>query len=173
MLKQKLFTEQFVLVTIIAILHFLALQFYLYWIFWWFDIVTHFLGGLWVGLVVLWFFLSADRHGFFSRFVYKNVNIIKQSKIFLITIISVIIVGILWEIWELLAKLVFVTDYGYFLDTSLDIVMDTLGGITAFIYAKISGKGLSSRKRSFLEEERSDGRGATLENETLRRDLKK
>ncbi|MFQ5662191.1 MAG: lamin tail domain-containing protein [Candidatus Paceibacteria bacterium] len=30
---------------------------------------------------------------------------------------------------------------------------------------KVAGKGLSSRKRSFLEEERSDGKGATLEKE--------
>lgn len=129
MLKQKLFLEQFILLIIIAVLHFLALQFYLYWTFWWLDILMHFLGGLWVGLTALWFF-------FFSGYVYKNVNLVRNTKIFLITIASVIVVGVLWEVWELWAELVFVNETGYFLDTSLDMVMDTLGGIVAFIYAK-------------------------------------
>lgn len=129
MLKQKLFIQQFMLVAIIAILHFLALQFYLYWTFWWFDIVTHFLGGLWVGLIILWFFFS-------SGYVYKNLSLVRSTKIFLITIASVIIIGVLWEVWEVLAELVFINEAGYLLDTSLDIIMDILGGITAFIYAK-------------------------------------
>lgn len=132
MLKQKLFIQQFILIAIIAILHFLALRFYFYWTFWWSDIIMHFLGGLWVGLIVLWFF-------FFSGFVYKNINLVRQSKIFLITITSVIIVGVLWEVWEVWevwARLVFINEAGYFLDTSLDIVMGILGGIVAFIYAK-------------------------------------
>ncbi len=129
MLKQKLFLEQFILIIIIAVLHFLALQFYLYWTFWWLDILMHFLGGLWVGLTALWFF-------FFSGYMHKNVNLVRSTKIFLITIASVIVVGVLWEVWELWADLVFVNEAGYFLDTSLDMVMDTLGGIVAFIYAK-------------------------------------
>ena len=152
MLKQKLFVEQFILVAIIALLHFFALKFYLYWSIWWFDIVVHFLGGVWVGLIIMWFF-------FFSGFIYKNVNLVKNSKIFFITIVSVIVVGVLWEIWEVWADLISIDDIGYFLDTPLDIVMDTLGGTTAFVYAKISGKGLSSRN----EVERG---------ESLRRDLK-
>ena len=89
----------------------------------------HFLGGLWVGLTALWFF-------FFSGYMHKNVNLVRSTKIFLITIASVIVVGVLWEVWELWADLVFVNEAGYFLDTSLDMVMDTLGGIVAFIYAK-------------------------------------
>ena len=129
MLKQKLFLEQFILIIIIAVLHFLALQFYLYWTFWWLDILMHFLGGLWVGLTALWFF-------FFSGYMHKNVNLVRSTKIFLITIASVIVVGVLWEVWELWADLVFINEAGYFLDTSLDMVMDTLGGIVAFIYAK-------------------------------------
>jgi hypothetical protein len=129
MLKQKLFIEQFVLVAIIAVLHYLALQFFLYWSVWWFDIPMHFLGGLWVALFASWFF-------FFSGFVYRNVELLGKTKIFLITIASVIVVGVLWEVWEVWADLVSMDDIGYFFDTALDLIMDTLGGIVAFIYAK-------------------------------------
>ena len=129
MLKQKLFIEQFIILIIIAILHHLALQFYLYWTLEWFDILMHFLGGMWVALIIMWFF-------FFSGFVYKNVTSVRKIKIFLIAIASVLVVGVLWEVWEVWADLVFMDETGYFLDTSLDLVMDTLGGITAFIYAK-------------------------------------
>lgn len=129
MLKQKLFLEQFILIIIIAVLHFFALQFYLYWTFEWFDILLHFLGGLWVGLVALWFF-------FFSGFVYKDVSLVRKTRIFLITIASVLTVGVLWEVWEVWANLVFIDEQGYFLDTALDLVMDTLGAVIAFIYAK-------------------------------------
>ena len=129
MLKQKLFIEQFILIAVIAVLHFLALKFYLYWTFEWFDILMHFLGGLWVALVATWFF-------FFSGFLYKDIKPIKKVKIFSIAIISVIIVGVLWEVWELEADLVFIDEAGYFFDTSLDLVMDTLGGVVAFIYTK-------------------------------------
>ncbi|MBL7045352.1 MAG: hypothetical protein ISR98_02020 [Parcubacteria group bacterium] len=129
MLKQKLFKEQFILVAIIALLDFIAINFYLYWTFWWFDIVMHFLGGLWVGLIVLWFF-------FFSGYVYKDIDLVKRSKIFLITIASVLFVGLVWEVWEVWAKLVFINEASYFVDTPLDLIMDTLGGITAFVYAK-------------------------------------
>ncbi|MEK7589672.1 MAG: hypothetical protein AAB475_00240 [Patescibacteria group bacterium] len=129
MLKQKLFVEQFILLAVVALLDFIALKFYLYWIFWWFDIPVHFLGGLWVGLIVMWFF-------FFSGFIYKDVNLMKKTKIFFIIILSVIIIGVLWEVFEVGAGLISTDEYGYFLDTPLDIIMDIFGGIVAFIYAK-------------------------------------
>lgn len=128
MLKHRLFTEQFVLVTIIAILHYLALKFYLYWSIWWFDIPVHFLGGLWVGFIAMWFL-------FLSGIVYKNVEFTKTTKIFLIIVASVIAVGILWEVFEVYSG-VLTFEKNYWSDTSLDLVMDTIGGIVAFIYSR-------------------------------------
>lgn len=128
MLKQEFFKEQAITIAIIGILHILAEKFYLYWVFWWFDILMHFLGGVWVGFLALWFL-------FFSGFVYKNINSPSKVKIFLMTIATVILVGALWEVFEFYAGLM-LFEPNYSFDTSLDMVMDTLGGVFAFIYGR-------------------------------------
>jgi len=51
----------FVLGIIIAFLHQSAVALYWYWSVPWFDIVMHFLGGLWVGTCALWFTEQFDR----------------------------------------------------------------------------------------------------------------
>jgi len=32
----------------LLVMHVLALQFYLYWLVWWFDLLVHFVGGIWL-----------------------------------------------------------------------------------------------------------------------------
>lgn len=129
MLKQKLFIEQFVLIAVIAILHYLALKFYFYWTLEWFDILMHFLGGLWVVLFFVWFL-------FFSKIIKIDIKRYQNRKIFFVSILAVLIVGLLWEVFEICASFVSVQEYGYAFDTSLDLVMDLIGGAIAFLYIK-------------------------------------
>src|SRR5688572_29626513 len=43
------------LLALILILDLFALEYYLYWMLWWYDIMMHFLGGVIIGSGVLWF----------------------------------------------------------------------------------------------------------------------
>ena len=126
MLKQPLFILNFILLIAIGLLNFIATHFYLYWIFWWFDIPIHFLGGFWVGSMAIWFF-------FFSGFIGWNIKITSKGRVFYISLMSAIIVGLLWEIFEIYATAVII-DKNYPLDTIIDIVMDILGASGAAIY---------------------------------------
>lgn len=138
MLRQKLFIEQFILTVIISVLYYLALKFYFYWIWEWFDMFMHFLGGLWVVLFFVWLL-------FFSGFRKININEIKKRKFFFISIFAVLITGLLWEIFEIYISFVSIEEYGYALDTILDLMMDLIGGITAFVY--INQKYLNYERR--------------------------
>jgi hypothetical protein len=129
MLKHKLFIEQFILISVITMLHYAGLQLYLYWTFWWFDIFMHFLGGLWFGVVSIWFF-------FFSGFTGRFKSQLTARYIFTVSIVSVMIIGALWEIFEIYAGVTrFTIDYQ--LDTSIDLIMDMFGAVVASIYTVI------------------------------------
>jgi hypothetical protein len=50
----------------------------------------------------------------------------------------VLVISALWELYELYFDMTFASDPEYSFDTSLDFVMDTLGGLVAFLLMKIS-----------------------------------
>jgi hypothetical protein len=125
MLKKRLLIANFILIIVITIVHLIATYFYLYWTFPWFDIMMHFLGGLWVGSTAVWYI-------YFSGYFYKNNSLTtSKTRIFLVSIISALIVGVLWEVFEFYVGAV---DPDYIADTILDLIMDTLGGIVAATY---------------------------------------
>jgi len=103
---------------LILALHMRAIDLYWYWSFWWMDIMMHFLGGLLIGLIAL--LVSAH---------YK----IQIRRMFLATLGVVLIVGIGWEIFEYVSGIFILEDP--FPDTFYDLVMDTVGGIAAYLYA--------------------------------------
>ena len=119
-MKNKSLIFIFTLITTIALLHVSATNLFWYWKFWWFDIMMHFLGGLWVGLMSLWLY-------YFSGF---NSHPRKEKKfVFLFSIISVLTIGIGWEVFEVLIQSNL--SNGYWVDTTQDLIMDTLGALTA------------------------------------------
>lgn len=128
MLKQPLFLISFILLLIIGILHNVAIQFFLYWTFPWFDNLMHFLGGLWFGTVSLWYFFFS---GFAGRFTLK----LSVRNIFVVSIALAIVIGILWEFFEIYVGATTTLEPDYSLDTAADLLMDTLGAIVAAIYA--------------------------------------
>lgn len=117
MARHVLFISQFLLVVGLLTVHFFALQNDLYWRYLWLDIPMHFFGGLWAALAVVWLFAWLSRQGTFAR-----------------VMLAVLAIGIAWEIFEVLIGMTNATNYT--LDTSLDILMDILGGITGYALAK-------------------------------------
>ena len=116
---------------LVAILNYVAIDNFLYWRFWWFDILMHFLGGLLIGLMSLWAYFYSD--------FFKNSKVEKNILI-IISLISVWFIGVGWEIFEILIEPEYFKE-GYILDTILDLVMDTLGAIVAgLILLKINKK---------------------------------
>lgn len=105
----------FGLVILLWILDRIALAFSLYWTIGWYDYMMHFLGGFIVAVLVFWFLGLGE----------------KSLKSFWIVFALVIIIGVGWEIFEYLNDLTFSTQT-YALDTTLDILMDALGGIVAY-----------------------------------------
>jgi hypothetical protein len=104
-------------------LHMIAHTFYLYWIYRWVDIPMHILGGVMAG--------------FYSALALRVFGY--KEKVVLI-LIGVVIVGIAWELLELYFK-VDTLNFRYWIDTTKDLVNDTIGGIIAiYIWRKIPNR---------------------------------
>ena len=130
MLKTPLFIWIFITIAIVAALHFSALQFYLYWRFWWFDILTHFLGGFWVALSFLWLF-----------FQFGFVNIIKNNKTYNLAVafLASLFVGVMWEAFEYYFGIAVTDASNYITDTAMDISFDLVGGFAAYCIFLLKG----------------------------------
>ena len=125
MSKMRAFWESFFVLILIVVLHFLGSYFNWYWTYKWFDIPMHFLGGLWVALTALWIF---------CYFGHISSIINYKTKIFFIVFLAIFIIGISWEIFELVGKITFMDDVGYWTDTFGDLFNDFLGGMVAYFY---------------------------------------
>ena len=123
MLKTPLFIWIFITIAIVAALHFSALQFYLYWRFWWFDILTHFIGGLWVSISFLWLF-----------FQFGLVNIVKNNKNYNLAVafLAAFFVSVFWEAFEYYFGIAATHAPNYAVDTATDISFDLVGGFAAY-----------------------------------------
>jgi hypothetical protein len=122
MFKQKIFIASFIVLILVAVLNYLGSIFNLYWVYRWYDIPMHILGGLWVALFSL------------SIFAYfcKNISIVNyRKKVFGIVFIILLFITISWEIFELWGGITFLGDRGYWIDSSADILNAYLGGTIA------------------------------------------
>jgi hypothetical protein len=125
MLRILFFKEQFFLIILIATMHILAMELYWYWQFLWLDILMHFLGGLWVALASFWILGIFKNH---TSYIQSK----KQAIIF--ALVSALFIGVLWEVFEYISDIA-VTSEAYWPDTTLDLIMDSLGGVLAGLYA--------------------------------------
>lgn len=104
----------FILITLLF-LHVYGMENHLYLKYWFYDLLTHFLGG--VSIAVSAFY------------------ILKRTK----HIIAIaIIAGVIWEIFEVYYDITGwpIESTRYILDTFIDIVMDTLGAVVAWFFVK-------------------------------------
>ena len=103
------------LLTLLLILHVYGMSGHWYLYFPYFDLITHFLGGVGIALSAL--------------YVMKN-----PKHIILISIIA----GIVWEIFEVYYDITGwpISSINYQIDTAIDIVMDTLGAVAVWLIVR-------------------------------------
>jgi len=124
-LQKPLLKEVLITGVLISLLHYAALTFHLYWTTMWFDVVMHFLGGFFIGLLALFTFYISE----WVEFPRDHA-----ASILAMTLGSVLLVGLGWELWEVFVG--FTDALEDQVDTYVDLVMDTLGGIAAYLYGK-------------------------------------
>lgn len=113
------------LVVALALLHFLAMEEYLYWAFWWYDVMMHFLAGFALGFGVFW--------GLFrSGHLFKGA----ERPMFMIfsVLLVVFVLGVGWEIFEYVNG-IDDSHEGYRKDVINDLVLDSAGAVLAAILA--------------------------------------
>jgi hypothetical protein len=91
-----------------------------YTLIWWWDIPTHLLGGIWVGLFAAWFLQKRD----------KKFTVLKCAA-------AALAVGIVWEIFEYHFGIGGSAFMGYWEDTIKDVTMDVIGGAAAGLGAML------------------------------------
>jgi uncharacterized BrkB/YihY/UPF0761 family membrane protein len=121
-MKLKLVKEIFGLSILVAVLHMIALKFYLYWVIDWFDIPMHFLGSLLIGLIVI---------SFLFRVIIRGENF--NKKLFISAVfLGVMVVGLGWELFELFFGMTdLIKDRA---DTIMDLIMDAIGSAFSILY---------------------------------------
>lgn len=105
----------------LAVLHALALTFYLYWVYLWFDIPMHVLGGATIAL------------GYQSRFLISRFAPALSFSLWG-TVAAALFVGGLWEAYEYAVDPSLTIDYAF--DTALDFAMDVVGAAIGYSVAK-------------------------------------
>lgn len=134
MTRIHLFRLAFYIAVLVAAIHGLAVIFFLYSFYWWFDIPMHFLAGLCVGLFSLGLFCAEA----------KGCADPSSLRVLFIALAGALAVGLAWERFEYLAGITFNAIGNYELDTVKDLVMDVAGGYSAYLYFIIS------RRKNFL-----------------------
>lgn len=124
-LQEKILKVLFVLIWILAFIHMLAEVYYLYWILDWFDIVTHVLGGLWLGISALWFWYLS---GYIKKAHFPD------KKAFYIALCAGLIFGFFWEVYEYAVWQWSGSGLpnNYLADTILDLFVDLIGAFLGF-----------------------------------------
>lgn len=107
-----------------ALLHVLAVELFLYWIYPWFDLLTHFLGGALVSIGVFWF-------------VFESPYVLLEKRpitIVLALSAAIVVIGVAWEVFEFLTGVTRGED-SFVRDTAADLVMDSIGALCGGWYA--------------------------------------
>lgn len=126
--RVKLLKHLLLLMFFILALHYIGVRLYWDYTTQWFDMVLHFLGGFWEGMLFIWFFSI------------KNLPLVKPSldindpKLVFKVIFYVLLIGVLWELFEFYANN-YIGIYPFdIIDTSSDIFFDLFGGIVFYFY---------------------------------------
>lgn len=121
--RKKSFKNLAVLIIFIFVAHMLATKFYWYYSIWYFDMIMHFLGGVWLGLCAIYLFTP------------KSSSL---RSIFLV-LFFVLTVGLGWEVFEFIFYNYFAQHFFDVSDTFSDIFFDLTGGVfaTSYFFRKI------------------------------------
>jgi len=103
--------------SVFAAIHMVATELSLYWLFWWFDMPMHLLGGIVVALGLF----SLHDLGLFLKD--RHLNLVS-------IMLLVFLVAMGWEVFELAIGVPIQGDY--VVDTLTDLCMGTLGGLVGY-----------------------------------------
>ena len=118
-MPRRVLALSFLLSLCVLLLHSFALKHYLYWHFWWYDLLIHFFAGTALSLVA--FFVLQDRNMNYSQVAFQ-------------TLLCVLICSIGWELFEAYYHIALIASANYFVDTVSDIGMGMLGGIMGVLF---------------------------------------
>jgi uncharacterized membrane protein YjdF len=104
---------------IMGALHYLGSRFDLYYLFNWYDIMMHLIGGIAIALLATW--------------ILEKYNHATKAKI----LISVILIGIAWEVFEYFFGIALLPKENYVSDTIIDMIMDTIGALIVISIFKL------------------------------------
>lgn len=107
--------------SILAVVHVLAIELYLYWRYPWMDWPMHFLGGI---VVVLAIFTVASLRDWVSDHWLRFLSVMSM----------VATVAVAWEIYEVIIGTPRASNYA--LDTSVDLLLGLVGGAVGFYIAR-------------------------------------
>ncbi|OHA31925.1 MAG: hypothetical protein A3H57_00520 [Candidatus Taylorbacteria bacterium RIFCSPLOWO2_02_FULL_43_11] len=125
-LRNRLLVEMAALIAAVSFVQASGIFFGFYAMFWWWDIVAHFLGGAFLGLLFVWLFFYSGYFGWAKSLLIGKRHV-------LISVFFAIITACLWEIYEYLLGPFF--SYGnYVYDTTKDIFMGTAGAFVSSTY---------------------------------------
>ena len=111
--------------SVLAVIHYIALQFFLYWKFWWFDIIMHGLGGAAIALGI--YTLYDLRFGLPERL--RNLIPI---------LLFTMVIALLWEIFEIYIGIPIEDNYE--VDTIVDLLMALVGATIGFFVGQAINK---------------------------------
>jgi hypothetical protein len=104
---------------LLAIVHKIALELFLYWRFLWFDLPMHVLGGFCAALgYSILPFIHMRREGTGETLMWY--------------LLVVFAIGVAWEIFEYAAGISLAREVNLALDTGLDLIMGLLGGLLGY-----------------------------------------
>ncbi len=114
----------FLQIVVLAIIGFLYLHLGIgesfFWVYWWWDIPLHILGGVWAALFAAWVYTILGGHARLSIFLF-----------------GALLIGVAWELLEFVGEFPRSPHFSYPVDTAKDIVMDCIGGAIAWGLAKL------------------------------------
>lgn len=117
--RMHLFFSALCLAAVFQFLHYAAMVYKLYWVFWWFDILMHFIGGLVIGV--------------FALLLLK-----KAQELYIIPI--ALLVVITWEWFEVyIVKIPIWNPTNYAIDTVTDIIWGSVGFYVAYKVVQAQG----------------------------------
>ena len=100
----------------------LAMKYSWYIIIPWFDMPMHYLGGVWAGMLSLFFTIT---------YVLPRYPMTSRARRALLVMMCVLSIGLGWELFEFLLGRMTYINFGDFADTMSDLFFDTIGGGSA------------------------------------------
>src|SRR3989344_3660844 len=89
-----------------------------------FDMLVHFTGGLWLGVISAYLYLS------WSRITGRAVS--SFGVVFVFCLFFTLVIGVVWEIFEYVNDITYTTNY--VTDTMSDLFLDVIGAFCSLYF---------------------------------------